>query len=299
MTKETELLMIVNPVAGHGRHRSLVTAVHQHMVERSVPIQLETMSGAGHARTLAQKAVEDGCQRVIACGGDGTVHEVVNALAGTDTLMGIIPCGRANDLARVLRIPTNPHSLTNQLLTGTTRRIDLGRLNGEYFCGVATCGFDSEVAEATRDESPFSGATTYVYAALKTLLRYRYKSVRLSGDFGTYEGSIFLAATANCPAYGGGMKIAPTAKLDDGLLDVCIIREISKLTILLLLRQVFTGNHVQHPAVDVYKTKTLSIESELSLTLFADGEPAGSTPAFLEAIPKTLTILAPDKTHQQ
>ena len=145
---------------------------------------------------IARAAIENGSHWIIACGGDGTVHEVVNAIAETpDVVLGVLPCGKGNDFAEALKIPTKPVAAIEVLLEGVTRQVDLGKIGDHYFDTIVTCGFDAEVSRRVTEEgTPFSGTAAYIWTAITTLFRYRSPVVRLQGDFGSYEGEILLTA---------------------------------------------------------------------------------------------------------
>jgi len=255
----------------------------------------------GDGELLARQAAESGASRVIACGGDGTVYEVVNGLmavpgAAQSTAMGIAPTGGCNDLVNSLRLPRDPARIADALLHGTLRPIDLGRIGERYFATVATMGFDSEVAEyVDRGSPPFflQGTAAYVYAILAKLVRHRSWWVRLVGDFGEFEGTILLVATGNSSQYGGRMKITPAALVDDGWLDVCIVRAVPRLEVLRMLPKVFSGRHVGHWAVSMELTQRLKIESREPLTLWADGERVAKTPTSIEVVPQAISVVAP------
>ena len=164
----------------------------------------------------------------------------------------------------------------------------------KYFVTIATCGYDTEVSRRASKGTPlFAGTASYAYAAVETLFYYEPPSVRLEGDFGTHEGPLLLAATGITNRYGGGFQIVPNARIDDGLFDVCIIRPVSSLTILRLLVTLFWGGHVGYPAVSMHQTRTLKIETDTPMLLYADGEPMCETPATIEIIKAGLTVMAP------
>ena len=166
-----------------------------------------------------------------------------------------------------------------------------------YFITIATCGYDTEVSRRAAKGTPlFAGTASYAYAAVGTLFYYEPPSVRLEGDFGIYEGPLLLAATGITNRYGGGFKIVPDARIDDGLFDVCIIRPVSALTVLRLLVTLFWGGHVKHPAVSMHQTRTLKIETDPPILLYADGEPMCETPATIEIIKEGLAVMAPRGT---
>ena len=277
-------------------------------------------SASGDAKRFAQQAVADGTRYIIACGGDGTLHEVVNGIATVpDVTLGVLPCGRGNDFAAAVGIPLKPDAAIATLLSGTPIQVDLGRcyqngrrLKGEvvepessltdnqqlttdnYFTTIATCGYDTEVSRRAAKGTPlFAGTASYAYAAVETLFYYEPPTVRLEGDFGIHEGPILLAATGITNRYGGGFQIVPDARIDDGLFDVCIVRPVSAFTVLRLLVTLFWGGHVGHPAVSMHQTRTLKIETDPPMLLYADGEPMCETPATIEIIKHGLTVMSP------
>ena len=167
----------------------------------------------------------------------------------------------------------------------------------KYFTTIATCGYDTEVSRRAAKGTPlFAGTASYAYAAVETLFYYDPPSVRLEGDFGTYEGPLLLAATGITSRYGGGFKIVPDARINDGLFDVCIIRPVSSVTVLRLLVTLFWGGHVKHPAVSIHQTRTLKIETDMPMLLYADGEPMCETPATIEIIKDGLVVMSPRGT---
>ena len=257
----------------------------------------------GDAENLAAEAFKAGATRVVACGGDGTVHEVVNgmmsaAMGARDTALGILPSGRCNDLNFALGLPKKPADAVKSLAQSTCRPIDLGRIGGRFFTTIATLGFDSEVSQYVNQGSPPSflrGTAAYLYAAVVKLVRYRSHWVHLKGDFGEFEGAVFLVATGNTSRYGGLMKVTPSAIVDDGLLDICVVRPVPRLEVLRMIPKTFSGGHVSHPAVSMHQTRRLEINSKEPLWLWADGERITQTPATIEIVPQAMSVLVPQQ----
>ena len=313
----SDFILIANPISGKGKAKSIAEQAHAALTESGRQGQLVFTSASGDAKRLAQEAVSDGIRFVIACGGDGTLHEVVNGMASIpDVVLGVLPCGRGNDFAAAIGMPLKPELAIATLLSGTPIHVDLGRCyqnstvggisesrlvetNSEsrtdnYFITIATCGYDTEVSRRAAKGTPlFTGTASYAYAAVETLFYYEPPSVHLEGEFGTYEGPLLLAATGITNRYGGGFKIVPNARIDDGLFDVCIIRPVSELTVLRLMVTLFWGGHVSHPAVSIHQTHTLTIETETPLLLYADGEPMCETPVTIEIIKGGLVVMSP------
>ena len=298
------IAVVANPVSGGKRGRAVGEEVVRRLAARGVAADLLVTGGPGDGARLARGALAAGAERVVACGGDGTVHEVAGELAGTGAALGIVPCGRGNDLSRVLGIPGDLEAAVEVLAAGVERRIDLGRIEGagggggeaaaRRFCTVASVGFDSEAAAvAHRREVPLSGSAAYVYAVLRTLATYRSPVVRLAGDFGVFEGEVLLAATANIATYGGGMRIAPQAVCDDGWLDLCIVRALSRLAVLRHFPRIFAGTHEKLPFVEMRRVRALTIETSRPVWVYADGEPICRTPAAIAVEEGALAVIGP------
>jgi diacylglycerol kinase (ATP) len=290
-----DFLIIANPISGKGKGEVTAKEAHEQLTNNGRKGRLTLTTQRGDAHRLAEEAIQNGCRWLIACGGDGTIHEVVNAIAARpDIVLGLIPCGRGNDFARALRIPKDPDQAIQVLLSGKPFAVDVGKVGDLYFDTIVTCGYDAEVSRrASEANVPFSGTATYVYTAITTLFAYNTPAARLEGDFGVYEGDILLSATGITPHYGGGFKIVPNAVMNDGLLDVCIIEPVSRLTVLSMLIKLFWGGHTSHPAVSIQRTKSLTIQTEPPTLLYADGEKVGYTPVKVELVERGLTVLVP------
>ena len=290
-----DFTLITNPISGKGKAATVAEQASQRLTAAGYTGRLELTTQAGDANRIAREAVEKGSHWIIACGGDGTIHEVVNAIAEKpDVVLGVLPCGKGNDFAEALKIPTKPAEAIQVLLDGVTRQVDLGKIGDRYFDTIVTCGYDAEVSRRVTEEgAPFSGTASYVYTAITTLFGYQSPTVRLEGDFGSYEGEILLTATGLTASYGGGMKIVPGAIIDDGLFDVCIIEPVPRRTVLRLLVTLFWGGHAGHPAVQMHRTKSLTIETDPPILLYADGERICYTPATVEVVERGLTVIAP------
>ena len=290
-----DFVLIANPISGKGKGTAVAEKAYQQLTAKGWKGRLELTTQSGDANRIAREAVENRAHWIIACGGDGTIHEIVNAIAEKpDMVLGVLPCGKGNDFAGALKIPADPAEAINILLNGTTYQVDLGKIGARYFDTIVTCGYDAEVSRRVAEgDAPFSGTASYVYTALRTLFSYESLTVHLEGDFGAYEGKILLTATGITPMYGGGMKIVPEAIIDDGLFDVCIIESVPRRTVLRMLISIFWGGHTAHRAVRIHRTKLLSIETDPPVLLYADGEQICYTPATIEMIERGLTVIAP------
>jgi diacylglycerol kinase (ATP) len=290
-----DFLIIANPVSGARSAPQMATRVQALLKDSGASVELALTSARGDASRLAREAADQGVKTVVSCGGDGTLQEIAGAVEGSDTTVGILPFGRCNDFAHALGLHRSDsvETLAGVLLGGMTRRVDLGAFGQRRFLTVATLGFDSEVSRFVEDRKLWiKGTGAYLYGVVRVLMNFRSPLVRITGDFGKFEGRILLAATGNTPCYGGAMEIAPGANLGDGLFHVCLIEEVGKLEVLRMLPRVMRGTHVRHPAVKIVATRALEIETpEEPLWICADGETLGQTPCRFEIRPGALNIL--------
>ena len=296
------MLIIANPTSGKGRGRRTSERVRDLLIRAGLSAELRFTTATGDAERFAGEACTDGSSRacIIACGGDGTVQEVANALArsrarapDSTPIMGLAPAGRCNDFGRDLGIGRNPEAIARTLLSGKPRPLDLGRINGRYFCTVATAGIDAAVSRYVDKLRWLRGTPAYVLGAFAVLSRYRAPRLRITGDFGVIEQSVFLASSANTSSYGGAIAIAPDAVPDDGLLDLCVIDAVSRLRALELIPYVLLGRHRNRREVHFYRSRRILIESLDPMELWADGEPVGQAPADIELIPAAIQIMLP------
>ncbi len=265
------LPLLVNPRAGGGRAKALAGLLS------SLPgVRVSLATSADDFLLKVREAVGEGRTRLLVCGGDGSLHLAIQILAGSDCALGIVPAGRGNDLARALAVPCDPRAAAERALRVAPRRIDLGCLSGRLFACVAGAGFDGEVARFARERARGPcGGLIYPYAVVRTLLTYSPPHFRIEHDGGIEEGPGTLAALANAPCYGGGMRIAPAAVLDDGRLDLVFVRRVSRLRLLLVFPRVYRGTHTSDPAFFTRRTTRARIHIDRPLTFFGDGEPLG------------------------
>lgn len=307
MTADRSTLIVVNPTSGRGRGLRTADAVARALRARGRSVRVEPTSRTGDAERIASEALRDGEYRpgcVVACGGDGTVQEVANALASfvpppgeSRPVMGLAPAGRCNDFARALGVKRHPATIADILADGVARAIDLGRVNSRYFCTVATIGVDAEVSSFVDNmRLPLTGTIAYLYGALRVLRRYQPKVLRITGDFGVVEKPVFLASSANTSSYGGAIPIAPGALPADGLLELCVIDAVSGFRVLALVASVLRGRHEREPEVRFIRTKQLRIDADEPVELWADGERIGQTPALIEVAPGAVEVMLPAGT---
>jgi diacylglycerol kinase (ATP) len=290
---QVDIRVLVNPYAGGGRGARFLDALRAR-VEATGARTFVSCDAADLTR-LARRAVEEGCDRVVAVGGDGTFHHVIRGLAGGACALGLVPVGRGNDLAASLGVPTETEAALDQALRGPSRPIDLGVAGGLAFgvyCGV---GFDSEVARwVNRPGRLIKGPLAYVLGVLSTLTTFKAPTIRVEHDEGIFHEPAMFISLCNCPRFGGGMRIAPGARVDDGLLELVLVREVSKPVLLSVFPKVYRGTHVSHPAIRILRTRRARISLDRPMWLYADGEELlriGSAPVEVEARPGALQVV--------
>lgn len=286
---------MINPTAGRGSARRVWEQIKDSL-DRWGKWEAALTAGPGQAEELARTAAARGFNRVVAVGGDGTLSEVVNGLVGTPVGLGLIPAGTGNDFARVVEIPFHPLRAAELALTRPPRPMDLGYLETTarrtYFLNVAGLGFDAEVAKAVNAFPKYLGGTIpYLLGILKTLWRYTPAPVELEADGRRLDRKVLLAAVGIARAYGGGMLVLPSARLDDGEFDVCIAGEIGRAACLGLVPKLYRGGHVGHPKVEFLRCRELRVQSARPVAVHADGEVVGQLPATFRVHPGALQVI--------
>jgi YegS/Rv2252/BmrU family lipid kinase len=299
------ICLIVNPAAGGGRAGRLAPAVEHALAGHGLQVRRVDTRHLDHARELAAQAAGAG-ETVAALSGDGMIGAIADVLRGVpDSLLGVLPGGRGNDLARVLGIPEDPIAACAVIAHGSPRAMDLGEVDGRAFVGIASAGFDSDANRIANEAPSRLGNLVYAYGALRALVSWRPArfEIQLAGG-GTDGGaggspnrrhtfSGYTIAAANSGVYGGGMRLAPDARLDDGLLDIVAIEQVSKARFLTHLPKVFKGSHVRLPSVKVFQASEVLISADRPFTLYADGDPIAQLPARIRALPGAVRVLVP------
>jgi YegS/Rv2252/BmrU family lipid kinase len=287
------LALIVNPSAGGGRAGRALAGVEAAIRGRGLEHRTEYTKSLEHARELAHATAEAG-EMAVAFGGDGLVGAVAGALNGTAGVLGVLPGGRGNDFARVLGIPLEPEAACDVLATGTVRELDLGEAGGRTFIGIASCGFDSEANRIANETRLVRGNLVYAYGALRALLSWRPARFEVELDGGeTRAVTGYTIAAANSKAYGGGMLLAPDASLEDGLLDVVMSADVSKLRFVRGLPSVFKGEHVRQASVTIVRAAEIRVSADRAFTMYADGDPIAELPVTVRALPRAVRVLVP------
>lgn len=297
------MVLIVNKSAGRGRVASALPEIEEHLNKRELEYEIRETRGPGDATKIAYQTVKSGGRFVVAVGGDGTVHEVVNGLIEDDkaiapeAVFGVVAGGTGCDFIKTFGIPAMPaHSIAN-LDGGEAFPIDIGKITYQqdgaevvrYFANVAEAGIGAAVVARAAKLPRFFGPTVYFFAFWMTLRKHRSAQVKVDLVDRTYEGHMNNLVVANGQFFGGGMKIAPKAAPTDGLLDVQI-EHARKREAIALMPKIYKGQHVPHPDIEEAKRVRVSIEADRPLLIEADGEVLGYTPARFEVLKDLLNL---------
>ena len=287
--------LIVNPSAGGGHAAKVLPGVERALRELGIELRTCPTTDLEHARQLAETAATSG-ETAVTLGGDGLIGAVAGVLRGhPSAVLGVLPGGRGNDLARVLGIPRDPVEACRIIAEGREVALDVGDVNGRTFVGIASAGFDSDANRIANEAPSQLGNLVYAYGAMRALVAWKPARFEIEldppGEVRTFTG--FSVAAANSRAYGGGMFLAPDAKLDDGRLDIVVSERVSKSRFLANLPRVFKGTHVELPECHVFRAASVRISADRPFALYADGDPIGDLPAVVRAVPGAIRVLVP------
>lgn len=294
MSNDLKVLAIVNPVAGRGRARKIWTFLERKLARSGVEYSVEWTERPGHAIALAGEASAGGFSRVLAVGGDGTLREIVQGTLGSGVEVGLIPAGSGNDFCRTLMIPADPVRALEIALGNSVIQLDVGELNGKAYLNVAGCGIDAEIASLAATKLRFlGGRLSYLASALVQLATHRPRRYDIIVDGRVISTHAYLIAAANGRYYGGGMMIAPDADPSDGMLDICIVRDMTKAEFAANLPRVYSGRHVDHPLVEILRGRRIVLQTDHPVRCQADGEIIASSPAKFEISSHRVTVACP------
>ncbi|MFC9406833.1 diacylglycerol kinase [[Kitasatospora] papulosa] len=294
----SEITLFVNPTAGSGRGARAAQPAASALRDAGFSVRTVLGEDADDALRRAREAAAGGTGALITVGGDGMMSLALQAVAGTATPLGAVAVGTGNDFARALGLPIRDPAAAGRLAAealkaGTVRSIDLGRVGERWFGSVLASGFDSRVNDRGNRMRWIGGRFKYDLAILAELASFRPIPYRLRLDDGPVtEVEATLIAVGNGTTYGGGMRICADAVMDDGLLDVTVVGDCSRTTLLKVFPKVYRGTHLGHPAVTVHRVSSISLAAA-GVTAYADGEPLGPLPLDVTCVPGAVRVLAP------
>lgn len=270
-------LILINPAAGRKKDKSpFFGLIEERFRREGEQFEIIQPDDVGHWSELVRSTSDKGFDKLLACGGDGTVHLTLQGFDYEKVSLGILPLGSGNDIYRMFNVPINPGAALDNFFAGE-ESVDVGEANGRFFLNTAGIGLDSWTL-LTREKSSGRLASNYVYQFLKTLRIVKPLQCEIEIDGKTISRNANWVVAANNRYIGGGMKVAPDADVRDGFLDIIIIGKASKVDMLLLIPRIFKGTHVNHPKVEVYKGRDITINCAEDIPCAIDGELHGKPP---------------------
>lgn len=291
-----DLAVLINPTAGKGRVGAVLDVVLPRLRAAGHAVRTLTGADAGEALELAREAVSDGTDALVVVGGDGMVNIGLQATATTSTPLGLVPAGTGNDVARYLGLSRKDplgaaDRLVRSLATGERRRLDLARTGGRYYATVMAAGFDAIVNERANQMTWPRGQMRYNLATVRELRTFAPRPYVLDLDGRERRTDAILVAVGNGRSFGGGLRIAEGASLDDGLLDVVVIKPISKLELVRTYPKLFSGTHTTHPQYERHQVRRVTVAAP-GIVGYADGERFGPLPLTIECVPGAVEVLS-------
>jgi YegS/Rv2252/BmrU family lipid kinase len=284
---------LVNPASGGGAAPAAVVPVARILREAGSSVDVTYSPGPAACRALVAQAVARG-DVVVAVGGDGMVASLAGAVVEAGGVLGIVPSGRGNDFARQLGIPTDPAAVADVLRAGRIRHVDVLDSGGRVVLGSVYAGVDSAANAIANARARVPGALVYPYGAVRALITFRPAGFRIGIDGVEWSARGYSVVVANSGFYGAGMHIVPTAEVDDGLLDVLVIPDSSRWTLIASMREVYSGTHLRRPDVEVRRGREVELAIDRPVPVYADGEPFTDAPLRISVRPLALRVLVPE-----
>jgi diacylglycerol kinase (ATP) len=284
---------VVNPAAGSGTAAGRITRLARALREQGATVTVAYSRGLGHATELAAGAAARG-HAVLAVGGDGLAGAVAAGLVGTDAELAVVPAGRGNDLARAVPLPGDPAAAATALRTLPGRRVDVAEAAGRVVVGSVYAGIDAVANDLANRRRLPRRPIAYQLAALAVAVRWRPVGYTLTVDGETVRLSGNTVVVANAPWYGGGLRVAPDARLDDGLLDLVTVGALPRRRMVSVLSALRRGEHLGLPGVATRRARQITIAADRPLPVYADGEPLGRGEVTVLVRPAALRLIGPE-----
>jgi diacylglycerol kinase (ATP) len=291
--KVKKILFIVNPISGSGKNSPLEKYIEERFGNPAFTYKIVQTERAGHASELSKTAVAEGTDIIVAVGGDGTVNETARAIIGTDCAMGIIPTGSGNGLARHLKLPFNVKKALASIALGRFIMIDTATLDDKVFLSMAGIGYDAHVARKFADAGK-RGFLTYFKIVSSDYRNYKPRNYRLILDGKMIKRKAFMVSFANSNQFGNNTSINPNAKLDDGYIDVCIVRKVPMRRLPFVIPLLFMGKFDKTLYIEIIRAKTITIKRKKGKAVHLDGDPYDSGKQMeIQIHPLSLRIIVP------
>jgi diacylglycerol kinase (ATP) len=287
-----DVALVTNPTAGRGRGARVRDAALPLL--RAAGWQVRQVEGgdAAEAEALTREAITDGVDAVVVCGGDGLVHLCAQLLAGTDVPLGVLPAGTGNDFARTIGVPRGgADAAVRHLLAGRPQRMDVARSGDRVYATVLAAGFDAVVNERANKMTWPHGQMRYHLATVAELRVFEPLPYVLTLDGDERHLEAMLVAVGNGPSFGGGLRITEGALIDDGMLDVVIIKPLGKMELVRTYPTLFKGTHIHHPQYEHHRVRQVTVAAP-GIVAYADGERFGALPLTIECQPAALWVIA-------
>ena len=285
--------VVINPASGGGAgnriRRLLPSLFEKYGLRADFSVSLNPV----HFRSLVNKFSRRDDARTVICGGDGSINMALNELLpGRILRLGLIPCGRGNDLARTLGISRAAERAVKMLTGGHERPVDIGFVGRKPFATIAAAGYDADVSVTASRIKRIKGGLVYLIAALKEFIRLKPRTVMIEGDEFSFEGQALMVSFANAPFYGGGMRLSPDSKLDDGKIEICLLRNMSKFEFLMTMPGIYAGRHVRSPKFICGSSSRVRVSSPDGGHITADGELIGRLPEEISVRPSCVHVVS-------
>ena len=288
------IIILLNPTAKRGQARRLFKSALKVFRQHNVQFDIRESQSSQHLMELARGAREEKPDLIVSAGGDGTHHYVINGLHKSEVPLGLLPLGTGNDFAKGVGMPMDPHAAAAALLNGHVREIDLARVGAALYGCIAGVGFDSIVTRYANEHARWlSGSLAYTWSLLCCMGKYRPQQLEIIADGESFSGEVLFAVVGNNSSYGGGIRLAPRARLDDGILDICIVPYMSRLELLSWVPRAYRGEHLNHPRIKYLQARQITLRPASRMELFGDGEFLQELPATIEVVPRALRVIAP------
>lgn len=289
-------LFIINPVAGRGESLRYKDEIIEIFKDKQEEFFIEITQSSGHATEIAREYSNKDVFRIYAIGGDGTINEVLNGMVGSKSSLAVIPCGTGNDFSRTLIGKDSSKNILKRTIEGYEKDIDIARVNNKYFINISSVGLDSQVvynARLFKKKPLIPNGLSYIFSLFYTPFTFRSIDMKITIDDISFHQKSLLIAVSNGKCYGGGVYITPEANIEDGLLDICLIRKTALLKLLKFLPKAIKGKHGSAEEVSFFKGKKVTVESKESFILNVDGELEKTYKSEFEIIPMGIKLAIP------